>query len=224
MIFLLAHLLEAIAYFIFFVSLTLWAWRDKRGVIKILTGYYVICVLLIAKAYMYVGTKGSNIYIYSFLCLLSSFVLGAYFYKVLIGKWARIFVLIFCTLSGFYYLFANVIQEGLRYFDSLAFVLLAFGIVVLSMMYIIQLLRDVKEEPLSMNFDFWFVSSQLIYYIGSFVIFLSFGYLTKQIIGDPSNQGLARTLTWLWALHNVLLFLSSLLTTGGILWILSRRK
>jgi hypothetical protein len=218
------HILEFSSYLIFFLSLALWTIQDKRGIIKVLSGYYLICALLIAKAAMYAGTKGSNIYLYSILCVLSSFCLGAYFYTVLKSQWPRMLVFLICALNGGYYLLANVIQSAPGVFDSLAYVLLAFSIVVLCFAYIIQLMRNVKEEALSMDFDFWFVTSQLIYFIGSFVIFLTFGYLTKKVMEDPSYVGYSRPLTWLWGLHNVLLFLSSLVATGGILWIFYRKK
>jgi hypothetical protein len=223
--FLIAHYLEAIAYVVFLISLAIRFKQDRRGVIKILSGYYLICALLIIRATTYAGgAKGSNIFLYNLMCLLSSFSLGAYFFNVLSGKASKALVLLTCLLSSAYYLFANVVQEGLQFFDSLAYVLLATSIVVLCLFYVVQLLSNVNEEPLSLNFDFWFVASQLIYFIGAFIIFLSFGYLTKKISVDSNSVSINRTLTWLWGLHNVLLFLSSLLTAGGTLWILSRKK
>jgi hypothetical protein len=220
-----AHILESASYFVFFISLAIWSRYDRRGIIKILCGYYFTSGVLLAKAAMYAGgANGSNLYLYGILCLLSSFALGAYFYNVLNGKFSRVLVFVFCAQSAFYYLFTNIISGGHQVFDSLAYVLLAFGIIILCALYIVQLLNHVEEAPLSTNFDFWFIASQLIYFIGSFIIFLSFGYLTRKVMEDPGYSGVSRTLTGLWGLHNVLLFLSSLLTSGGVLWILYRKK
>lgn len=209
----------------FFIGLVLWSRYDKRVVIKILCGYYFTSGILLAMAAMYSGGgKGSNLYLYGILYLISSIALGAYFYDVLVNKFSRMLAILFCFQSTVYYVFTNIINGGLKVFDSLGYVLLAFGIVVLCALYIIQLLKHVEEAPLSTNFDFWFIASQLIYFIASFIIFLSFGYLTQKVMEAPGYSGVSRTLTWLWGLHNVLLFLSSLLTTGGVLWILYRKK
>jgi hypothetical protein len=96
---------------------------------------------------------------------------------------------------------------------------------VMIFMYIHELLANVSEHPLLFSFDFWFVSAQIIYYLGSFIIFLSFNYLTKKILPTElySHENRA-ILTKLWGVHNVLLFLGSLLTTGGAAWISSRKK
>jgi hypothetical protein len=76
-----------------------------------------------------------------------------------------------------------------------------------------------------LNFDFWFVSSQFFYYLGSFFIFLTYGYLTKKLISSPeySKQNIFY-IRQLWVAHNVLLFLSALVIAGSLLWISFRRK
>lgn len=197
---------------------------DSRGIIKVLSGYYIICCLIIIRATLSSGTSVPNLYLYSILCVLSSFCLGAYFYNILLSKPGKRLVLIFCAINGLYYLFANFIRDGHAVFPSMAYVLLSTSVVILCFFYIVQLLGNVKEEPLSMSFDFWFVASLLIYFIGTFVIFLTYGYLTQLAINDKSYTGSSEPLAWLWGLHNVLLFLSSLLTSAGIAWIYFHRR
>ena len=221
-----SYILEAISYFLYFIVLLIWSKADKRWIIKVLVGFYFISFILISKTFLYKFYKSidraPNIDLYSLLCVLSGFVLGAYFHKILKGKSQKFIVFLFCAINGFYYLLNNVINEGLAVFDSLAFVTLSFSITVLSFMYIYQLMLNVDETPLSMRFDFWFTISQMVYFISAFAIFLTYGYLTKELF--DSGQTRSDPLMYLWGIHNVLLFLSSLLTAGGVIWIFYRRR
>ena len=169
-----------------------------------------------------VGTGVSNIPLYAFLCMLTSIGLGVYFYNTLIARWKKFLVLITCLVNATYYVLNNVIQSGVPVFDSMAYVILSFTIVMLIFIYMHQLLNQVNDEPLSMNIDFWFVTSQLFYFLGSFAIFLMYGYLTTKFLGNQLKS--STSLTWLWGLHNILLFLSALLTLGSVIWISSRKK
>jgi hypothetical protein len=219
-----AHLLEPISYFVYFAALFYWVGKDKRGVIKIVCGYYFVAGIFMVKALLVLGTGVTNIHDYSLLCLMSSFCLGAYFYNILEARWLKILSLIFCVVNGAYYIFNNVVQDGQRVFDSMAYVILSSTLVILIFAFMHQLLNQVKEEPLSMNFDFWFVSSQFLYFVSNFAIFLTFGYMTNKVLTNDALPIYTNTLTWLWGVHNVLLFLSALLTMGGILWISYRMK
>ncbi len=218
--YLVSYLLEPISHLVYFAALFYWAGKDKRGIIKILSGYYFLAGLLGLKSALLIAQ--TNIQTYSLLCVLTSFGLGAYFYNVLQLRWQKIFVLFLCLINGAYYLFQNVIEDGLPVFDSLAYAILSSTIVMMIFMYMHQLLNSVKEEPLSMSFDFWFVSSQFVYFLGAFAIFLTYGYLTTKVLSNATFTNTA--VTWLWGLHNVLLFLSALVTSGGIAWISSHKK
>jgi hypothetical protein len=156
--------------------------------------------------------------------VLSSFALSAYFYNILRGVFQRIVLIVLCVLNGTYYVLTNFPPGGHAVFDSMAFVLLSITVVILSFIYIFQLMADVKEEPLSLNLDFWFTASQLVYFVPSFTIFLTYGYLTQKAMSGEGYAGTSTPLTWLWGIHNVLLFLSSLLTGGGILWIFFQNR
>jgi hypothetical protein len=167
----------------------------------------------------------NNIEIYDFICLLTSIIIGYYFHTILGGRAKKAVVIFICLLNVGYYAVNNLIFPGRPIFDSMAYVLLSSGIVIMAFMYMHQILTYVTEEALSMNFDFWFVCSQLVYFLGAFAIFLTYNYLTEKILSTElysfKNR---RLLTHLWSVHNVLLFLSSLSTSFGIVWIAYRRK
>jgi hypothetical protein len=177
------------------------------------------------KASIEASSDASNIEIYNFLCLLTALVIGFYFHAILINRVKKVAVIFICLLNGGYYVVNKLISAGHPLFDSMAHVLLSSCIVIMAFMYLHQILTHVTEATLSMNFDFWFVCSQLVYFLGAFAIFLTYNYLTEKILSTElysfENR---RLLTHLWSVHNVLLFLSTLSTSFGIVWIAYRRK
>jgi hypothetical protein len=168
---------------------------------------------------------GSNIAYYDILCLLTSICFSIYFFYALKVIWKKIVSIALCATQIVYYILSNVLFKNAPLFDSMGYVILSMGIVIMIFMFLHQTLGHITEESLSLNFDFWFTSSQLIYFLGSFIIFLTFNYLTRKIMPtenySPENRIL---LTRLWGVHNVLLFLSSLLTTSSVVWIASHKK
>ena len=216
---LITHYLEAVSYLIYGVSLLYWMRQDKRGIIKILTGGNFLFATLIILATV---IKGGNLHFYKLLCVSTAIFLTLYFYRILNKNWQKIISLIFCMLNTAYYIYVNIRSPDLPVFDSVGFVILSATIVILIFMYMHQLLSNVSEEPLSMNFDFWFVSAQLFYFLGAFFIFLTYGNLTSQLL--TQNKRVSITLAWLWGFHNVLLFLSALIISGSIAWISYRNK
>jgi hypothetical protein len=215
------NLLEPVGYGLYFLLILVLIRFDKRPKWRALLIYYFVASLLMWKAaYAY-----PNLAIYSLLCLLSSIGLGTFFYYTFKASSKKRIVIFFIFLQTCYYLIEIFRAEPPKAFDSLGFVILSVGIVVMSFLFMHQILTNVTEEPLSLNFDFWFVSSQFFYYLGSFFIFLTYGYLTKKLISSPeySKQNIFY-IRQLWVAHNVLLFLSALMIAGSLLWISFRRK
>jgi hypothetical protein len=192
---------------------------DRRFHFRVLTGYYLIASIIMLKVF-----RGPNISVYNILYVFNALALGQYFYSLLIGKGKRIVVIVLVMVPVIYYIVNNVVFGGEEVFDSLGYVFSSIVIVVMIFMFLSQTLANVSEERLSMNFNFWYVASQLIYQLGAFIVFLTFNYLTKKILtADYSHENRA-VLTKLWGLHNVLLFLSALLTIFGVVWISSHKK
>ena len=215
------NLLEPVGYGLYFLLILVLIRFDKRPKWRALLIYYFVASLLMWKAaYAY-----PNLTLYSLLCLLSSIGLCTFFYYTFKASSKKRIVIFFIFLQTCYYLIEIFRAEPPKAFDSLGFVILSVGIVVMSFLFMHQILTNVTEEPLSWNFDFWFVSSQLLYHLGSFFIFLTYGYLTKKLISSPeySKQSIFY-IRQLWVAHNVLLFLSALVIGGSLLWISFRRK
>jgi hypothetical protein len=216
-----SNLLEPISYGLCGVFILFFLRRNNKMKWRVLMVYYFIAVALLVKA----AHVETNIEIYSFLSLLTFICLGTYFYYTLLSLWKKRVVLLGCFIQAGYYIMESMLFPDAKVFDSTGYVILSIGVVLMSFMYIHQLLTNVTEEPLSLNFDFWFVSSQLFYHLGSFFIFLTYGYLTQKILlTDLYSYENRIYLSQLWRVHNGLLFLNALIIAVGSLWISFRRK
>lgn len=219
--FFISNLLEPVSYGLCGLSLLFFIQRNNPLKWKILLIYYFIAVALQLKA----AYAETNIGLYSLLSSITFLFLGAYFYHTLFVSWKKRLVILFCAIQVGYNAIANLLFPGAEVFDSTAYVMLSSGIVLMAFLYMHQMLTNVTEEPLSLNFDFWFVSSQLFYHLGSFLIFLTYGYLTQKILtSDLYSYENRIYLSQLWRVHNVLLFLSSVFICAGILWTSFRRR
>ena len=165
-----------------------------------------------------------NLELYNLLCLITFVCVGSFYYYTFHSLLKKRLVIILGFFHAGYYVVGNFYYSP-EVFDSTGFVFLSFSMVVLAFMYLQQILTNVTEEPLSHNFSFWFVSGQLVYYLGSFFIFLTYGYFTRKLLTFNEYSIENRIyLSGLWHTHNVLLFLVSLIISGGILWTYYRRK
>jgi heme/copper-type cytochrome/quinol oxidase subunit 4 len=197
---------------------------DDRARIKVLVGYYLLGCLLMIKANMF-NPLSDNINDYRLMCLLTSLAMSFFFYSCLEDRWQRWTIILFVVVHVGYYLGYYFMDNDPKAFDSLGYVLTSFSIVVMVFFFMYQTLRNVTDEPLSHNFDFWFVTAQMLYHCGSFIVFLTYGYFTKKI--QTSNQYTLPNrylLMQLWNGHNILLLISSLLICTSVVWISWRRK
>jgi hypothetical protein len=127
------------------------------------------------------------------------------------------------TITTVYLVVKNLVLQQFSLFDSIGYSLVSFTVVALVMMYLHQLLNHVTEQDIFHDFRFWLSSCYLIYFLGSFVIFLSYHYFTVKILATYTHEE-RYILTDLWGLHNLLLFVGALVLLFGSLWIAYRRK
>jgi hypothetical protein len=129
------------------------------------------------------------------------------------------------AITTLYFLYKNLILEFDLIFDSIGQAISSMGIVLLIFIYLHQTLSVIRSGSLTQNFDFWISSAQLIYHLGAFGIFLTFNHFTNKIFNTENYSSENRQiLSSLWGVHNVLLFLASLLTWVGVFWIVYRKK
>ncbi len=218
--YLISFWLEPVALILYLGAFLLFTLRfDRSFHFRVLCSYYLMASIIMLKVF-----RGPNIFVYNVMYVFNALALGQYFYSLLMGKRKRMVAVLLMMVPLIYYIVNNVVFGGEEVFDSLGYVLSSIVIVIMIFMFLSQTLANVTEDLLSMNFNFWYVASQLIYQLGAFIVFLTFNYLTKKILtADYSHENRA-VLTKLWGLHNVLLFLSALLTIFGVVWISSHKK
>jgi hypothetical protein len=215
--------LEAIAYLLYGVTLILYLLKVQKKIrFKILIIYFLIGLSILLRVLTVTG--GNNFY-YSLLYVVNSLGWGTYFYLVFQSKLIKGVAVCAVLTTVSYFVFRNILFTPEKIFDSMGYVISSTGTVLLVFIYFYQLLSNIKTDPLSLNFDFWLSCSQLIYNLGAFGIFLTFHHFTSKILNTQYyNEENRQILASLWGVHNVLLFLASLLTWVGVLWIVYRRK
>jgi hypothetical protein len=192
---------------------------------QVLYIYYVLTTILhsyIAITSALKISKG-NIWLYEIVAFTTVVCLGYHFHQLLEGKKKKRVVLV---LTGVYLTYAIVRQftlEGQRLFDSIGYSLLSASVATYVFMYFHQVLKNVTEVSILKDFNFWLSSSYLLYFVGSFIIFVNYYSLTNQILKTYTSEE-RQLLMALWGLHNVLLFLGALSLLTGSLWITYRRK
>jgi hypothetical protein len=218
-----AILLEPLAYFLFAVALFLRKNRDNQLKVKVLFAYYVIAAVSFGYANWLVHKNQNNNWIYNMSLLPAFLAMCYYFHQTLYSQGKKAVVKLLVAVNVIYF-FVSIRHSGYwDIIDSIGYAVLSITISFLAFVYFYQLLKNVNEYNVWTNFDFWLVSSYLLYFLGSFFIFLLFSHLTSTILNTYTLEQ-RRTLTVLWSVHNVLLFLSSVTTLVSTIWIISRSR
>jgi len=211
-------IIEPLSFFLFAAAFLFYSRKVNPAFrYKTLVVFYLVGTVLLTGM---VASTNLNTHFYNVLYPLSSVFLCNYFYTLLKTRLKKTTAVVAGVITLAYYSF----HIGNPYFDSIGYVIASTGIVVLIFLYLHQVLTNVTEEPLSLNVDFWFVCVQLAYHLGTFAIFLSYNYLTYQYMAEEKSYEIGTILTYLWIVHNVLLFLGALIISFGIGWIYRRKS
>lgn len=183
---------------------------------KVLFIYYMSATVLLLVASLlviYTPMDVENNWLYNIFYLITISVLSYYFYKLLNSKIKKNIIIVLFILNVLFFIFYNIVLMRFYHgFNEHVYGICFLSIVVYSFMYYDQLLRNVSELNILQQFDFWLVSSYLVYFLGCPVIALY--YKTVPI----PERGTV------WTMQNVILFISSLIVLAGYLNIHSRRK
>jgi hypothetical protein len=216
--------LEPTGYFIYLIALWLYARRYKEKLITALLAYcFLTFVVMLAASIMVKHSSAANIWLYNIHAFLTIVFLGFYFRKLFLTRAKMRAVTLLSGLIVLYLLVKNIVMQDYQLFDSMGYSLVSAAIVFFVLMYFHQLLSNVSDQNILRNFNFWLASGYLIYFAGSFIIFLSYYYLTTQILATYTAQE-RELLTTLWGVHNMLLFVSAFSLLIGSLWLTYRKK
>ena len=218
------NILEPLGYLVYFFAMILYQKRQPGANANFLLIYYFAATGLMWYASVLANSGRENIFIYNWLFLPFSIVCCTlYFYFTFRAKVKKMIALFFLGLNGFLFIFKLLFIKKAVIFDSIGFAVLSLSIVVLSFVYFRHLLSNVSDVSVLKKYDFWIVSGYIVSFSGSFLVFLTYYYLTKKILATYTSEE-RYILTFLWGIPNIIFSISALSTLTGILWINYRRK
>lgn len=106
----------------------------------------------------------------------------------------------------------DLVPQGILKIHTPLYAITYMSIVIYALLYFEHLMRNVNELNLLHRFDFWLVSGYLLYFFSSFFIILFYDNV------EVNERAI------LWSLQNVILFISSLLTMSGSIWIYHQKE
>ena len=218
-----ANFLEPLSYLLLCAALLLQLMTNKRVEIEALAVFYLIASAGLWYASWLAHRRFINYWFYNVLYLPALLVICFYFYRILGSRKSRQIIRSIVALNVLYYVVRTVFWGGLPLMDNFGYALLSISVTFLSFWYFYDVLSHVSESAIWHRIDFWLVSGYMLYFLGSFFIFLQFANLAYNILDTYTDKQRA-PLTMLWGVHNVLLFISSLTTLLGSVWIAFRRK
>jgi hypothetical protein len=218
-----AILLEPLSYVLFSIAFLLRINIEKQVKVMVLFIYYLIAAVSFSYAGWLVFKNQNNNWIYNLLYLPAMIAICYYFHETLYSRRNKTIVKFFIALNIIYFIARMILFGKLVIIDSFGYSLLSISVSFLSFVYFYQLFNRVDEFKVWTNFDFWLISAYLLYFLGSFFIFLLYSNLTYNIL-DTYTHEQRILLSILWGVHNVLLFLSSVITLVSSLWITYRNR
>jgi len=223
-----ANYLEPLSYFIYAVALLLRLRVDKRNKTKVLVVYYVLTCILMTYASWAItlpdnDLRRNNNWIYNLVFLLPNALLFCYFYLTLTSASKRFVTKGLLLLNVLVFSINDFMLHQFDQFNSFCNSFFSLSIVVCVLMYFHQVLANVSEKDILLEFDFWLISGYLLYFLGSFFIIVTYDYLSFSIKA-PETLEQQIQLASLWGVGNILLFISALLTLIGTLWTRRQEK
>lgn len=209
------NFLEPFSYFIYAIVFFLKLSRDKRFITRIFFVYYVFAALLLLMASIDAMSveQPDNTWMYNIFYLVTICVLSYYFHRLFNSNVKKATVTFLLVTNVIIFISYDIVfGHFFNSFNDQQYAICFISIVIYALLYFDQLLRNVTEQNILYQFDFWLVSGYLLYFLGSFIIILFYRSVN---IDDSGN---------VWALQNIILFLSSVVTLTGYLKIPAAKK
>lgn len=213
------NFLEPLSYFIYSITFLSLYKTNKSTREKVLFVYYLLATLIISYAcVLALDYSKNNNWLYNIHYFLSALVFGYYFNSLLIKKTNKIVVKLLFAAVMIIFFFTDIIFNN-TYFNSFSTAFLFLCVVISSLIYFHQLLNNMNEKKILLNFHLWLISGYFIYFLGGFFIVLSYGYFTDKLREEQRS-----ILGDLWSVQNVLLFITSIIALSSHIWIAYRNK
>ena len=207
----LKNALEPLSYLVYALSIFIIPGKNKGGKKAVLFFYYLLASIIIGIACYTPSIEVNRIIYNSFFFITISFF--SYYFKGLLKGNRRIKTLAF--LYGIHviiFIKITFISHQLLEMNNYVYAYTYLTIVIYILLYFVQVLNNVSEVNLLHQFDFWLVSGYLVYFLSCFFIILFYENI------DIDQRAFA------WSIQNFILFLSSIFTLSGSIWIKSQKK
>lgn len=203
--------LEPLSYLIYAISVFIMLNKTKSVKKEVLFIYYLIATLLITIA-CYTPEDLVNRIIYNVFFFITISFFSWYFKSAVANKTKKIIIntVFFIHLAVFIKI--SLISHQLFEINNYVYAMTYLSIVVYALLYFDHVLRNVNELNLLHQFDFWLISGYLLYFLSCFFIILFYDNI-------EINQR-----AMLWSIQNIVLFISSVFTLSGSLWIRYQKK
>ncbi len=201
--------LEPVAYLIYMLAVLLQLKHQRSFRHKVLAVYYATGALVV-----YIGLVFSenNFWTYNVLFFANILAQSRYYLTLFESKTKKKIIIACCIFNTILFIYINIISFKYNDYNNYVYAISFITIVLYSLLYLHQLLINLKEESLLLNFDFWLVCGYLLYFLGSFIIILYYNYYTSNKIARGD----------LWAMHNTILFICAAFTMFISLQILKK--
>jgi hypothetical protein len=190
--------LEPFSYLIYVLALLLQLRHERSIGYKVLSVYYMLYATII---YIGIAYFESNTWTYNLLFFGDVLILSWYYQKLFDTKIKKRLTITCALFNTIIFVYINIISLQYSEYNDDIYGISFITIVLYALLYLHQLLINIKEESLLLNFNFWLVCGYLLYFLGAFFIILYYdhfkNYLTR---GD------------MWQIHNIILFICSAVT------------
>jgi hypothetical protein len=222
-----SNFLEPVSYLVYTIALFIQWHNNRSGKIRILTVYYILATLLMGYAslpvfYLYSTSQNNNNWVYNLFYFLTIFFLTFYMYQNFITARSKIISLALLLVNVINFFLNDLIFKQ-QLFNSFATSVSFLSLILLIFLYFQQVLRNVTEWNILLDFDFWLISGYLLYFLGSFFIIIFWSELSSQVVLKATKVQQDQ-FNLLWSVHNILLFLSAVIALISSIWIRSYQK
>lgn len=207
----LKDILEPFSYLIYAIAVFVSLNRGKSIMRRVLFGYYMLSTFLLIAA-CYTKEDSINKLIYNIFFFITICLISYYFKSILFNRMKRHIINFLLVINVMLFIRSDLVFHQLFEYNTEVYGITFLSIVIYALFYFDEVIRNVNELNLLHQFNFWLVSGYLLYFLSSFFIILFYYEV------DIANRAS------LWSLQNFILFLSSLNTIVGSLWINYQKK
>lgn len=198
--------LEPLSYAIYTISVFLMLYKKKSVRKEVLLFYYFFAAIFISIACLTSDEHLNRMY-YNCFFFITACVFSYYFKSLLTNKNQKKAINLFWLVHLIIFIKISLISHQLYEINNYVYAFTYLTVVVFALFYFENMLSNVNELNILHQFDFWLVSGYLLYFLSCFFIILFYDNVE------------IKQRAMLWSVQNIVLFISSLFTISGSLWI-----